>query len=184
MPSKKTKKILLVWIFISAILAVAFAFALWSIFSFDAVSTAKSIEIKDETKKGESYLFMKKDIENNKNSINRVYDYIIKSDEIVNFMQKIEDLAKENGLTPEVKSVSFEGVAGNNISNIESMRILVDVTGEWKSVEYFLEILENYPISLDIKKFSLNKTDIVIKNKKVPQWTGSFDFSVIKIKDK
>lgn len=184
MPSKKTKKILLVWIVVAAVFAGAFAFVLWSVFSFDAISTAKSIEIRDETKKGESYLFMKKDIETNKNSINKVYDYIIKPDDVVNFMQKLEDLARDNNLKSEVKAVSFEGVSGANLSNVESMRVLVDVTGEWKNVEYFLEVLENYPISLDIKKFSLSKTDIVVKNKKVPQWTGSFDFSVIKVKDK
>jgi phosphate/sulfate permease len=184
MPSNKTKRILIVWIIIAAFLAGSFAFILWSIFSFDAISTTKSIEIKDETKKGEAYLFMKKDIETNKNSINKVYDYIIKSDDVVNFMQKLEDLAKSNSLKSEVKSVSFEGIAGNNISNIESMRILLDVTGEWKNVEYFLEILENYPISLDIRKFSFNKTDITVKNKKITQWTGSFDLSVIKVKDK
>jgi len=184
MPSEKTKKILLIWIVITTLFAGSFCFMIWKIFSFGAVSTAESIEIRNETQKGESYLFMKKDIETNKNSINKVYDYIVKSDDTVGFIQKIEDLAKNNGLKPEVKSVSFEGIANSDVSNIESMRIQLDVTGEWKNVSYFLELIENYPISLNLKRFSLNKTDITVKNKKISQWTGGFDFSVIKIKDK
>jgi hypothetical protein len=184
MPSEKTKKILIVWIVIAAIFAGVYSFMIWKIYVIDGTSTSKSIEIRDITKKNDSYLFMKKDIEMNKNSINKVNDYIIKADETVAFMEKIESLAKSNNLKSEVKSVSFEAIPNGDISNIEYMRIQMDVVGEWKNVEYFLELLENYPINLKIKKFSFSRVDTTVKNKKISQWTGNFDFSVIKVKDK
>lgn len=185
MPSKKTKKILFIWTIVTIAIASVFAFMLWTILASDKVYISKSLEIKEEIKKADSFLFIKKDVETNKDSINKIYDYIIKPEEVVNFMQKIEDLAKNNSLKSEVKSVSFEAIADTTLSNLESMKIQVSVSGDWKNVAYFLELLENYPASLNIKKVSLNNNaHVLVKNKKVSQWTGVFDFSVIKIKDK
>jgi len=185
MPTQKTKKILVLWGTLSVTIVLIFSVMVWFIFYFDGISTQMSIDIKNETKKGDSFLFLKKDIEANKNSINMVYDYVIKADGMVDFMQFLEDSTSKMNLKSEVKSVTFEAVSGANLKNIEQMKIQMDVTGEWRDVEYFLEFLENYPISLSVKKFSLNKfSDYILKGKKVPQWVGSFEFSVIKLKDK
>lgn len=185
MVDTKTKKIFIARFVLAILMITVFAFMTWLILFFDDISTVKSIEIRDETKKGESFLFIKKDIENNKNSINKVYDYIIKADGAVDFMQNIENLAKSSGLKSEVKSVSFDPVSGVKLSGVESMRVRFDVIGEWKDVEYFLELLENYPMHLVINKIALNKfSDYLVKDKKIPQWLGSFEFSIIKVKDK
>jgi hypothetical protein len=185
MPIKKSKKIL----FLSSVMAtfsvLVFLTMFFIIKSLNQSSLEKSNEIKNEIEKDESLFFIKKDIENNKILLEKIDNYVIKSDEVVNFIQAIEGLALNNGLKSEVKSVSFTSFSDIDSSYLELTKVKINVVGEWGNVEYFLQILENYPLKINIANISLSKfTSNTVKGKTISQWSGDFEFTVVKLKDK
>jgi hypothetical protein len=173
-------------ILIADIIAVSiFVFILWDINSINNKFTLKAFEIKSEADKQDTFFSTKRDWGENNVKINNLDSYVMSSDGVANFIERLGSLTLNNGLKSEVKSISFGTVSGRNYRNIELVDIKIDVIGEWRNVEYFLEILENYPLAIDIKSFNMSKfSDYEKNNKKISQWLGSFEFTVVKLKEK
>ena len=183
MPLLKTKKILTITLIVDIILFSIFVFIYLNIKSAGDEFSSKAILIESELDKQTAFLSMKKDLEANSIGINNLSNYVISSDGIVDFMKSLDKLTLNNGLKSEVKSISFTPISGSEYQNLELADIKIDVIGEWRNVEYFLKVLENYPLSLSITNFSMSKfSDYQVKGKKIPQWLGSFDFTVLKMK--
>jgi len=185
MPEKKTKILISFLVIVVFVTMVTFVFMVRVINSNNGISSEKMMEIKGEKEKAETYLLLKKDLKESGQNISELDKYIIQSNGVVEFMDYLEKMALNNGLKYEVKSASFEPIIGGNFTNTELIRIELSVIGEWKNTEYFLGLLENYPLKLTLNRVSLNRfSDYVIKGKKVPQWLENIDFTVVKNKDK
>lgn len=185
MPIQKTKKILVISFLLALLSISVFVFMFFVINSLNESSLKNSIEIEDGIKKDESLFLIKKDLEDNKVSLEKISSFIVKPDEVVDFIQTIENLALNNGLKSEVKSVSFSPFSEMNSSYLELIKVKVTVIGEWRNVLFFIKVLESHPLKIDMTNISLNKfTDYTIGGKVVPQWLGDFEFTVVKLKDK
>jgi len=184
MPKKQTK-ILIIIIFLIDIISIGvFVFLFYFTKSLVIESTDKENDIKTELKKEDSRVLMKDDLAQGKMYNKELTNYMISSGGTVNFIKTIELLVSNSGLRFNIKTVSNELFSEGDAIGAELLRISMDVTGEWKNVKFFLESLENYPLKIDINKVSFNKfSDYVVKGKNIPQWSGSFDFTVVKIKD-
>ena len=111
-------------------------------------------------------------------------EYIIPSGGTVDFIKLLEQLVSNSNIKSDIKNVTTENDNKDNLVGAELIRINMDVLGEWKNVQFFITLLENYPLKIEIKSISLNKfSDNVVKGRSVSQWAGNFEFTVLKYKD-
>ncbi len=185
MPKKETKISVIVLLLIDIVSISVFVF----LFSFTKDLIAESIngenDIKMELKKEDARVLMKDDLVLGKMYQEKLADYMIPSGGTVDFIKVMDQLVSNSGLKSKSHmSVASEPYSKGDSIGAEIVRVSIDVMGEWKNIQFFLTSLENYPLKIDIKKMSLNKfSDYTISGKNVPQWSGSFEFTVVKIKD-
>ena len=183
MPKEKTKKILITFLIIDIIMIVIFS-GLYMYMKKQVInSNDKENQIKNEIKKQESRSLMQDDLNDSKLYSNKIKDFIIGGEDTVGFIKIMENMVSSSNLKFEVKSVS--AVSNTDLDNINSeyLKVILNVTGGWNNIQYFLKLLENYPLKIDIDKISLTKfTDYEVKGDVLPQWLGDFEFTVIKLK--
>ncbi len=182
MPQKKTKILLASLLITDLILAVIF----FMMFSYTRSQISKTIEetnqIKIEIKKEESRSLMRKDIEDANNYKDIFNAYLIHEDDVVSFIKILESMVATSSLKSEVNSVTYQPSSTLTPIGGQLLRVNTTVTGEWKNIQFFLQLLENYPLQISIQKVSFDKSSSEINGKKVPQWSANFDFTVIILK--
>ncbi|MFH1454795.1 MAG: hypothetical protein ABIF22_00490 [bacterium] len=184
MPKKQTKILVIALLLIDIISIGAFVFLFSFTQSLITESIKKENEIKKELKKQETQSLMKDSFALGEMYQEKLVSYMIPQGGVVDFIKTLEQLVSNSGLKSDIKTVSIEIYDKGGSIGTELIRINMDVIGEWKNIQFFLTSLESYPLKIDIKKVSFNKfSDYTIKGKSIPQWSGSFDFTVIKIKD-
>ena len=184
MPKKKTKIILIIFILLDIFLLGIFSGLYLYMKNQNIDTNDKENKIKNEIKKQDSRSLMQSDLNEGKVYRDNIGKLIIGKENIVGFIKIIEDMVSSSGLNFEVKSVAAENNDNLNIINSEYIRVKIDVTGEWSNLQFFMKLLENYPLKIDVNKVSLTKfSDYEEKSKKMPQWLGNFEFTVVKIKD-
>ena len=184
MPKKETKILVITLLLIDIIFAGIFIF----IFSFTKNLIAESINgentIKDELKSEDTATLMKNDLVSAKIFQQKMADYMVSSGGTVDFIKILEQLVSNSGLKYNINTVASVPYTKDVVSNIELLKIDMDATGDWNSIQFFLASLENYPLKIDINNISLTKSsDDMIKGKNIPQWSLSLEFTVVKIKD-
>lgn len=183
MPKKETKLLIIVLILIDIISIGAFVF----LYNFTTNQIIQSIntedEIKMELKKEDTVSLMKQDLAQGKIFQDKLTSYMIPASGTVDFIKTLEQLVANSGLKANVKTVASTAYDKGNSIGAELLKVSMDVTGEWKNVQFFLTSLENYPLKIDITSVSFDKfSDYTVNGKVIPQWSGSFEFTVVKLK--
>ena len=141
----------------------------------------KENDIRNEIKRVESSALMNKELLNNKNYTDRLSEYIIGANGVIDFVDMLEKIISDNNMKSDIKSLVYEE---GGISNLELARIKIDITGQWKNVIFFLKLLENYPLKISIENVSFKRfSEYKVGSKNIPQWVGSFEFTVLKYKE-
>ncbi len=184
MPEKKTKA-LATFTLILALFSLSVYFSMF-FFMKNRISETmqKQNEIKTAIEKKESLSLTQKSIEDNQVNEDKISGYIVKSNSVADFIKIMESIVASSGLKSQVGSISYE--SSNNLSafNAELLDVKITALGPWSNIHFFLQLLENYPLKIDIRSVSLKKfTDYVVKGKDVPQWSADIDFTVVKFKD-
>ena len=180
MPTKKTKIIFFTALFLVILASLCFVLMYMSMNSLIDISAIKEDQIKSKIQTVDSKSLMKKDLETNSLKISELSDFMIGSEDTVDFIKNLETITAKNNLKINIKN-AVSGPSSND--KLVLLNITLEVTGEWKDVEFFLELLENYPLKISINNTSISKSsDSKVNGKIVPQWIGSFDFSVVKLK--
>lgn len=184
MPKKETKKLVIILLLIDLIIISFFVFLYYFTKNLITESVNKESEIKIELKKEDTRALMKNDLILGKMYQEKLMDYMIPKSGTVDFIKNLEQLILNSGLKSDIKTVSNEPYDKGNTIGLELIRIKMNVIGEWKNVQFFLNELENYPLKITINNASFNKSsDNIVNNKKIPQWSVNFEFTVVKIKD-
>jgi|GEM_PF-3305569 len=182
----KTKtKILLSFLIILDLCLVA-VFVVLYIFTKNQITDTinNTNQIITEIKRQETLSLMKKDVEDSKNYENKIYGYFIGADNVADFLKTVEGLVASSSLKDDIQSVDYESPSTVASVNTELLRVKVSVEGEWKNIQYFLKLVENYPLKIDIRNLSLNKvSDSVISGRKVSIWSANVDFMVVKLRN-
>ncbi len=180
----KTKASLISLIILDIIIVAIFAI----LYSFTANQISDTVnkidQIKTEIKKEETLALMKKDVEDSKNYENKFYGYFIGANNVADFLKTLDDLVSSSSLKSNIQSIAYESSDGTGAINTEFVRVKISVLGRWGNVQYFLKLLENYPLKIDVKNISLNKTsDAVVSGRKVSIWSADVDFTALKLKN-
>jgi len=184
MPRKQTK-ILAISLLLLDIIFLG-CFVLFFTYTKDLIT--KSIDgendIKTELKMEESAIVMKDDLATGRMHNEKLMNYIVPSGGTVDFIKIIEQLVSNSGIKSDIKTVVSESYDKNNTLGIEVLRVNMDIIGKWRNVLFFIELLENYPLKIEIKKVIFNKlSDSIIRGQKITEWSGNIEFTTIKIKD-
>ncbi|MFA5651950.1 MAG: hypothetical protein WC933_01145 [Candidatus Paceibacterota bacterium] len=184
MPKKETKILVIILLLIDILSIGVFIF----LFNFTKNQITESVnrenDIKTELKKEDAIVLMKNDLIQGKIYQDKLSAYIIPSGGTVEFIKTLEQLVSNTGLKYDIQTVTNEPYAKGDAIGFELLHISINVIGEWKNVQFFLKSLENFPLKIEIKKISLNKfSDYIIQGRKIPAWSGNFEFTAVKIKD-
>jgi Tfp pilus assembly protein PilO len=184
MPKKETKILIIIILLIDIASIGAFVF----LFSFTKNLIIESVnrenEIKTELKREDTMVLMKNDLELGKMYQEKLMNYMVPSGGTVDFIKTLEQIVSNSGIKSNITNVNNETYNKGDSIGAELIKINMSVTGEWKNIQFFLTSLENYPLKIDINKLSLSKfSNYVINGKNTPEWSGSFEFTVVKIKD-
>ncbi|MGB8816025.1 MAG: hypothetical protein WCC74_02200 [Minisyncoccia bacterium] len=133
--------------------------------------------------KESEFVYLNENLSLAKDKIEKLHDFILKTDGEVDFIKVIEDLALSSNVKSEIKSAQTEQISDKESSIAENFRIGIDAVGTWSDDIYFLTLIENLPFQVTINNVSFEKiSDYEIKGEKVPQWLLRIDFSIIKQK--
>lgn len=184
MPRKQTKTLVITFLIIDIISLGGFAGLLLFTNSLIIKSTVIEDEIKAVLRKQEASVLLKEDLVLSKVFQEKMASYMIPAGGTVDFIKTIETLVSKSGLQAEIKTVANEANVKTNPIGAELLKVNMNMTGEWNSIQFFIKSLENYPYKIDINKLSLNKfSNTSVKGKSITQWSGNIEFTIVKIKD-
>jgi len=129
-----------------------------------------------------------KAIDNISSDIVRIDSSVVSKEGEVDFIENLESIARENGLSIEIDSLVFEDKGDGSSNPINVLKIKAKTKGSWRGSYVFLSRLESSPFKIKIDKFSLinNGTEIPISDKKVGvpsgDWQSTFEIAVLKYK--
>lgn len=184
MPKEKTKMLALSAL-VMMVASASFFFALFFFMKNKISETVvKTAEIKTQIKKEESFSFMQKSIEENQANENSITNFIIPANSIADFIKTLDSMVASSSLKSQVGSISYESESDLSAANAELLDVQISVEGPWSNIYFFLQLLETYPLKIDIKSVSLKQfTDYTVAGKQVPEWSGDIEFTVVKFKD-
>ncbi|MBA3733486.1 hypothetical protein H0W91_03895 [Patescibacteria group bacterium] len=181
------KKILIVL----GVAAVAFTGVYFLVFKdIRSKNEHASSVLDDLSKQGikQSYfLSMQRTLENINPEISLINDSIVSKDGDVRFIEDLESMARSNGLSIEIQSLSFEESATES-NNFLVFKIRAKTEGGWKGTYTFLTELESLHYKTKISNFSLLNTNIQADigtsttNKTTNTWKSTFELEVLKNK--
>ncbi len=192
MQNKTTQKLILVLVL--ALLAICGY--LYFTYYIDSL-TQKTSELKNDIQvsqiKYTRLESLRKATENTSDQKSKIGELFVGQSDAVNFIGKIESLAKDSGLTYVTKSVETEAVPGDDQTK-ELITINMNTAGLWSNTVKFLKLIESMPYSLKINSLRLNVVkgasvsvastteSMASQNSIQNKWTTDIEFSVVKVK--
>lgn len=102
---------------------------------------------------------------------NKISNLFLKQDSIVDFIQVVENLIKDLGVTGSVDSVVEQTNPVLEAAGKEKINMVISAQGDWSSLVSLLGLFERLPYKSTINSFSLRYEDIKVESKegkKVP----------------
>ena len=110
--------------------------------------------------------------------IKKIDSYYIAPDGTVDFIEMIEQLGRDAGVTAEISRVEIHPIASSNTT--EKLYLTVSFTGTWKSQVHFLSLLESLPYDLYFSRLSvINESHSDTPSKSL--WQGKADLEILKL---
>jgi Tfp pilus assembly protein PilO len=110
--------------------------------------------------------------ENNTAEIQSLRDFFVQKGDEVKFIEKIEETARNAGITFDISSISVKNGSNSFEENVE---IKVDVEGTWKSIIAFADKLEKMPFGVSVERMALDAPS-------PGHWSGSVNVVVFREK--
>lgn len=185
--SSKTKQILLTIIVLVIAVSIAYAMLFLNIKEKNNNISALSNEIDIVLQKEIKLRSVKHLINDTEQDRVKLDSHFVTDDEVVNFIEKIENLGTDSGTKVEVISVYVDDVnkeVTNQAAINELLYLDFKTEGSFAQMFHFLSMLEKLPFKIDIPQVNFEKTlDGTGKvNKSLGSWKGLFSITVVKLK--
>lgn len=103
--------------------------------------------------------------------------YILTEDSVVNFLSRIEDLTRVQGVAAETRSLAVEPMQGTDV--FEQLTLEVAVTGPFASVTQILPLLESLPYQVHVRTVTIERVEGAAGSN---QWRAAYRIYVTKYK--
>ncbi len=118
--------------------------------------------------------------EANQKDIDDLQNFFIKNQGEVEFIESIENFAKEKGLLVAIDAVSVESPKDIASHGMEYLVLRLHVEGSWAGVWIFSQTLEALPYSIDINSLALLRKEV--GPQEAALWKGLYNIRVLKKK--
>lgn len=150
---KPSKKILYILGLSVAGLFVIYYFVFSDIKAKNEHISALGHELSLQTSKREYMLSIQKIVSDAGSDIALVDNSIIKSDGDVSFIENLESIAKNNGLSITIDSLVFENDPALDKAGITIFKVKAKTSGSWIGTYKFLSQIESLPLKIKISNF-------------------------------
>ena len=109
--------------------------------------------------------------------------HFVIDDEVINFIEIIENLGMDSGAKIEVTNVSVSSTnkeAADQINISELLYLDFKIEGRFAQMFHFLSILEKLPFKIDILRVNFGR--IPNEDGKIKSWNGFFSITAVKLK--
>jgi hypothetical protein len=137
----------------------------------------------------QDYLASKlKTVENISAEINAIDNSIVSKNDEVGFIESLESLARENGLSIEISSLTLDNSASLASSTMNILNVKAKTSGSWLGNYTFLSRLESLPFKVKINMVGLTNSssgavsDVNNSNPSNDTWQSVFDIGVLEYK--
>jgi len=172
--TKKAKNVLIIGILANVALCASIIVVAYAVSkkNNNMETLRKDIWIAEE--KTKKMYAIKKLLEDAQEELNTLDFYFTTNDEIVAFIEEIENMGESSGVSVSLRSVDI----GDKDDGALSVSLIT--SGKWKNVYHFLNLLELFPANIRIDKASLSKKERDDGN----IWVGDFSFSLLSFSEK
>ena len=103
--------------------------------------------------------------------------FVIGKDGVFEFLELIEGVSREQGLSPSTRSVQVEKSEGGD--RFEVLSLTLEVTGAYGDIKALLPIIESLPYQVEVRSVSLEQS---VRNDEQGGWRGVIVLRVSKEK--
>lgn len=189
----KTEELLYTLIILCVLVWSAAGFFSYQVFSQTNDTGALIDGAKKDLKRDADLRATKNSLSANEDKIMELDSFFVASDKAVDFIETIEAIGRQTGVTLTIGSVSTEANLRNPNDFKEIIKMRLQAGGSWQGVYHFLTVLENLPygLSVDTASITLNissqnlffsTSPTTRRRTEKEAWIGHFDVSVLKIK--
>lgn len=184
---KTLKRILIVLIVLILVIFASYYFVYREVRFRDETYQTLLRDLSFQDTKQQYLISTQKTIEGLVLDINHINDSVVSKEGEVEFIETLEAVAKESGLSIELDSLALNNDPNLVPQFVDVLKIKAKTRGSWEGNYLFLSRLEALPLKLKIDNLGLSNTlaDVVLTNKKVVKssvWQGVFEISVLKYK--
>lgn len=172
-----------------AILLIGGIFYIFQVLKSKNENISKSTNyLSSETSRGEYVISAKKMLQSIDNDINRVRNLIIPTSGDVEFIENLESVARNNGLTIDIESLLLENDPKITQTGVTVLRIKAKTKGSWANTYKFIAELEALPYKIKINSILMSKVSDILVGEDVGKitsksyWSARFDIGVLKYK--
>lgn len=154
------------------------SFFLYLIISRDKEANTLALEARELVKKDEQLSSVRIALRESSGLLEEIDNIFINEDEISSFIDSLEVLASDYGVSISLGSITVEAIP-NTPSN-KQLRIRASSVGQWDNLVSFMAKLEALPKAVLVQKFSLNKdVGSAVPKEGTRQWNATFDISAL-----
>lgn len=118
--------------------------------------------------------------------VEAVRGYVLSEDDIVGFIEELENLSRRAGVEGEIQAVSAGNYPGVDASKWESLNVVVSSTGSWEATYRFLSLLESLSYRSELRQATIERIEREgSEGEEAPGeilWQGDFTLAVLKNK--
>jgi Tfp pilus assembly protein PilO len=181
------KGILCLLILLTILLFVAIFALFQNIKNEDENASQTQNEINLSEKQNQYSVSLRESLQNSNSNIAKVSGSILSSDGDVAFIEQLENVAKENGVSITIDSLSVENIPNITSNNLTSFKIRAEAEGDWNGMMAFLTKLESLPYVARVEKLDLaNSSDNPLSQTtpatSAQSWQSVFEIRVLQYK--
>jgi Tfp pilus assembly protein PilO len=185
------KKMFITTLVLNAIALAAYGFLFFSI--KDKNETVSSIlSGADKDIQQDEFLRMAKfSLMDNRENIEKLDSYFVPRDGVPDFIEFIEQLGRDSGISLSIGVVAVEPDTRNKDDFKELLRLRTEGLGQWQNLFTFLSMIENLPFRVQIDRVSfaldggqerISFDSVGTEDRSLSLWKGFVDFTLLKLR--
>jgi len=177
---KKTPTLLVGASLLLLVLLAGYIYFLFIIFETNKNLRILGEEVLLQSKREEHFRSMKKILGETKNERLELNSRFVSSDNVVSFIENIENLSSVTGVSLDVRSVNI--IETTSTVNYEWLELSVDVSGSWKGLYHLFSLVDHLPVASSVSgaRIVYTNTD---EDSGEEVWSGSFRMKAAKLKE-
>lgn len=160
-----TKKLLMKISILTLVIVAAYSYLFYQIRTQTKESVTLLETLKNDVSQRDRFENIEETLANLEDRAEDIESIVLDENNIVSFLEDIESLGSELGLTLS-KTIQQKQIANGSI-----ISITIKTEGNWRATQNFVALLENLPYSISMERYSGRVLDAGI-------WLGSIEFSV------